>query len=53
MSLSGLRAWASGSFPAQKIDPALHRLWERRALIIGGIILGIIFLLAVIAAITN
>jgi serine/threonine protein kinase len=52
-SLSGIRAWASGSFPAHKIDPAVHRMWERRALLIGGILLGIIFVIAVIAAISN
>ena len=52
-SLSGIRAWASGTFPAQKIDPAIHRMWERRALLIGGILLGIIFVIAVIAAIAN
>ncbi|MBA3501528.1 MAG: serine/threonine protein kinase, partial [Deltaproteobacteria bacterium] len=52
-SLSGIRAWASGSFPAHKIDPAVHRMWERRALVIGGILLGIIFVIAVIAAISN
>ena len=52
-SLSGIRAWASGSFPAHKIDPAVHRMWERRALVIGGILLGIIFVIAVIAALTN
>jgi hypothetical protein len=52
-SLSRMRAWASGSFPAHKIDPEVRRMWERRALLVGGIVLGLIFALAVIAAITN
>ena len=53
MSLTGMRAWVSGQFPAQNIDPETHRLWERRALLIGGIILGIIFVIAIIAAVAS
>jgi len=53
MSMSGLRAWASGQFPAQKIDPAVHRMWERRALMVFGIILAVIFVIAIIAAIAG
>jgi serine/threonine protein kinase len=53
LSLTSIRAWASGSFPAQKIDPEVHRMWEHRALVIGGVILALIFVISIIAAITG
>ena len=59
MSMSGAKpqnpimAWASGQFPAMKIDPETQRLWEHRALLIGGIILGLIFVIAIIIAIAG
>jgi serine/threonine protein kinase len=53
MSLTGMKAWVSGQFPAQSLDPETIRLWEQRALLIGGIILGVIFVVAIIAAIAS
>jgi serine/threonine protein kinase len=53
LSLTNIRAWASGSFPAQKIDPEVHRMWEHRALVIGGVILALIFVISIIVAITS
>ena len=58
-SVSGVKpanpimAWASGQFPAMKIDPETQRLWEQRALLVGGIVLGLIFIIAIIIAIAG
>jgi hypothetical protein len=46
-------AWMSGQFPVARIDPETRDLWERRALLVGAIILGVIFVIAIIIAIVG
>ena len=48
-----LMAWASGQFPAHEIDRETQLMWERRALFVGAIILGLIFIIAIIIAIAG
>jgi serine/threonine protein kinase len=49
----GLRAWASGNFPAQDIDPLTVGKWERAGLLVGAVILSVIVVIAVVKQIAS
>jgi len=49
----GLRAWASGSFPAKEIPRETVGKWERRGLVVTCVILGLILIASIISQCTH